>query len=198
MINTVLSFSGGKDSSFALYKLKEQGIKVSCLITTIWKKSGDTVAHGEKIEKVKRQAEALDIPLEFVTTDFEAYTEDFKMKLNEIKKMYQFDAIAFGDIYLEGHRKWGEALAEATGLKALYPLWTKEENAIDLLHDYVKAGFKSKVIKIDEEKLPKAWLNREVDEDFIADIITYDVCPLGESGEYHTYVYDGPIFKKNE
>ena len=198
MTKTALSYSGGKDSSFALHKLQEQGIQVACLITTIWEKSGETVAHGEKRERVKKQAEQLGIPLEFIVTDFQKYTNDFKVRLQEVKDAYQLDAIAYGDIYLEGHRKWGVDVAESVGLDALYPLWTKQELAIDLLYEYVEAGFKSKVIKVDEEKIPKNWVGREVDAAFIRDILKYDkVCPLGESGEYHTYVYDGPIFQGN-
>lgn len=195
---TALSFSGGKDSTFALYKLKEQGIPVVCLITTIWKESGETVAHGDKLERLEQQAKQLGIPLELVVTDFENYTADYKQKLMELKNTYKLDAIAFGDIYLEGHREWGEELAKSVELAYLYPLWTKQEEAVKLLYDYVAVGFKSKIMKVDEDKLPRDWIGREVDASFIQDILTYDVCPLGESGEYHTYVYDGPIFKKNQ
>lgn len=193
-MRTGLSFSGGKDSTFALYRLKEQGISAACLITTIWKEYGETVAHGEKLERLKQQANQLGIPLELVVTDFESYTTDYKQKLMELKHIYKLEAIAYGDIYLEGHRKWGEELAKSVDLKSLYPLWTDQDKAIQLLYDFVASGFKSRVIKVDEEKLPKEWVGREVDMNFIRDIQTYDVCPLGESGEYHTHVYDGPIF----
>lgn len=196
MKNTALSFSGGKDSCFALYKLIEEGIPVACLITTVWKESGETVAHGEKLERLKHQAEQLNIPVEWIVTEFNTYTDDYVTKLKHLKEMYQLEAIAFGDIYLEGHREWGEQLAESVGLEALYPLWTKQEEAVNLLYDYVEAGFKSRVMKVDETKLPKEWVGRELDRNFIQDILRYDVCPLGESGEYHTYVYDGPNFKK--
>ena len=197
MIRTALSFSGGKDSTYALYKLKQLGCRVECLVTTRWKGNRKTVAHGENEERINSQAEQLGIPLVFIDTDFEDYTDDFKQKLLELKKKYKLDAIAFGDIYLEGHREWGEQLANATELDALYPLWTKQEHAVKLLHEYVADRFKSKVIRVDEEKLPKEWIGREVDESFIEDILKYDVCPLGENGEYHTYVYDGPIFEES-
>lgn len=198
MMKAALSFSGGKDSSFALHKLQEQGVQVACLITTIWKENGETVAHGEKEESIQKQARAIGIPLEFIITDFKNYTEDFKKRLIEIKSTYNIEAIAFGDIYLEGHREWGEGVAEAAGVKALYPLWKKEENAIQVLQDYVAAGFSSKIIKVDEAKLPKSWVGRKIDEAFINDILKYNVCPLGEAGEYHSYVCDGPIFQNGE
>lgn len=196
MGETVLSFSGGKDSVLALYYLKQQRIPVEALVTTVWKESGETVAHNESLERLERQAESLRIPIEWVVTDFENYGSDFADKLNELKKKYELKNIAFGDIYLEGHREWGESLAESTGLNALYPLWRPQEEAKKLLDEYVAAGFKSKVIKVDESKLPKDWVGREVNQQFIEDILKFDVCPLGESGEYHTYVYDGPIFSE--
>lgn len=195
MMRTVLSFSGGKDSVLALYRLQQQKIPVVCLITTVWKNNGKTVAHDERTDRIEEQAARLGLPVEWIVTDFENYTTDFQQKLNHLKDMYQLEAVAFGDIYLEGHREWGENLAEATGLEALYPLWTAKEKAIDLLHQFVDAGFKSVIIKIDEKKLPSEWLGREIDESFIQDIVKFDVCPLGESGEYHTFVYDGPNFK---
>lgn len=196
MNKTALSFSGGKDSIFALYHLQQKEIPVEVLVTTIWKESGESVAHNESTERLEEQAARLQIPIEWVVTHFENYTIDFEKRLKELKAKYQLSSIAFGDIYLEGHREWGEKLATNTKLNALYPLWRKKEESAKLLHDYVQAGFKSKVTKIDPKKLPESWMDREVDEAFIKDILTYDVCPLGESGEYHTYVYDGPNFIK--
>lgn len=195
MKNTVLSFSGGKDSMFALHRMKKQGIPVVCLVTTVWKESGETVAHGENLSRLEDQAARLNIPIEWVITDFENYTNDYKCRLEEIKEAYQIERIGYGDIYLEGHRKWGEELAESVGLEAYYPLWTERKEAIKLLTNFVEAGYKSKIIKLDEEKLPSEWLGREIDKSFIKDIVSFDVCPLGESGEYHTYVYDGPLFR---
>ncbi|ASN06772.1 Dph6-related ATP pyrophosphatase [Virgibacillus necropolis] len=191
----VLSFSGGKDSCLALYKLQQQNSKVSCLITTIWKQSQETVAHDEKREKIAEQADNIGIPVHFMETDFETYTEDFVTNLEELKGQYNIDSIAFGDIYLDGHREWGEQVAEHAGLEALYPLWTKQASVIDLLQEVIDVGFKAKIIKVDKTKLPEEWVGRSLDESFIHDIQQKDVCPMGESGEYHTAVYDGPIFK---
>lgn len=196
MNKTALSFSGGKDSIFALYHLQQQRVPVITLITTVWKDSQKSVAHDETLERLEQQASRLNIPVEWIETDFDNYTTDFEEKLKELKVVKGIENIAFGDIYLEGHREWGEKLAANTGLKPLYPLWRKQEESAELLYEYVHAGFKSKITKVDATKLPKSWLGREIDESFIKDILTYDVCPLGESGEYHTYVYDGPTFLK--
>lgn len=191
----VLSFSGGKDSCLTLYKLQQQNIKISCLITTIYEKTQETVAHDEKREKIEAQAKSIGIPVHFMETDFKTYTEDFVRNLEVLKQEYKIDGIAFGDIYLDGHREWGEQVAEKAELEALYPIWTKQENVLGLLREVVDTGFKARVIKVDKEKLPEEWVGRTLDEPFIRDILQRDVCPMGESGEYHTAVYDGPVFQ---
>jgi len=189
-----LSFSGGKDSCFALHKLQEKNIEIACLFTTIWKQNQKTVAHEEERTRIIEQGESLNIPVHFIETDFDDYREDFVRNLQKLKNRYVLDGVAFGDIYLEGHRKWGEGVAKDVDLEAVYPLWTKQDNALRLLQEFVDTGFRAEVIKIDQEKLPKDWLGRELDNTFITDIKQKDVCPMGESGEYHTAVYDGPGF----
>lgn len=190
-----LSFSGGKDSCFALYKLQEKGVEVACLLTTIWQKSGSTVAHDEKREQIEQQAVRVGIPVCFIETDFDTYTGDFVRAVEDLKEEYGIDGAAFGDIYLEGHREWGEQVTRKASVEAVYPLWTKQENMLQLLREIIAAGFKAKVIKVDPERLPADWVGRMVDLNFAQDIAKYDVCPMGESGEYHTTVLDGPIFK---
>lgn len=195
MKQVALSFSGGKDSCLALYKLQQQNSNVSCLITTVWKQSQETVAHDENREKLQAQASSIGIPIHFIETDFKTYTTDFVWNLEVLKNKYQIEAIAFGDIYLDGHREWGEQVAEKAGLESMYPIWTKQEKVLDLLHEVVDVGFKAQVIKVDQTKLPANWVGRVLDESFIREIQQKDVCPMGESGEYHTAVYDGPIFE---
>ncbi|ALX48898.1 hypothetical protein [Lentibacillus amyloliquefaciens] len=190
-----LSFSGGKDSCLAFYYLQKQGLQVACLLTTVWKESGDTVAHNEKRERVLNQADRLSIPVHFIETDFHTYTNDFVFMLGSMKERYGIDGAAFGDIYLEGHRSWGEQVAQKAGVEPVYPLWRDQAEVLELLHEFVDTGFKAEVIKVDAEKLPDSWAGRRIDSSFIDDILKYEnVCPMGESGEYHTYVHDGPIF----
>src|SRR5699024_5301003 len=140
------------------------------------------------------QANSLQLPVYFMETDFKSYREDFVKSLRELKEKYQIDGVAFGDIYLEGHRGWGEGIAQQTGLSACYPLWSDKRSLLALLKKFVRLDFNATVIKVDDTKLTSNWVGRSVDESFIADISTYDVCPMGESGEYHTFVHDGPTF----
>lgn len=193
-MRVALSFSGGKDSCFALHQLQKENIDVVCLLTTVWKVDKTTVAHSESLARMKNQAKSLQIPIYFMETDFNEYGTDFVKSLEEIKTMYSVDGIAFGDIYLDGHREWGENIASEADLKPYYPLWSKKQNAMPLLKTFVYLNFKAIVTKVDDTKLPADWVGRPLDASFITDISQYDVCPMGESGEYHTFVHDGPIF----
>lgn len=193
-MRVVLSFSGGKDSCFSIYELQKNDIEVACLLTTVWKESQTTVAHEENLARMEEQAASLGIPVYFMETDFKRYGDDFVRSLQEIKATYSVDRVAFGDIYLEGHREWGEDIASQANLKPYYPLWSSKQNALPLLKKFVDLEFQAAVTKVDNTKLPAEWAGRLVDASFIEDISLYDVCPMGESGEYHTFVYDGPIF----
>lgn len=190
-----LSWSGGKDSCLALDKLTKQGVEVACLVTTVPVEIGRTFGHGENVELVNLQGRALAIPTEFISCTFENYSISFADTLIHLKQKYQLDGIAFGDLYLEGHREWGEKLAGEALLESIYPLWGSKEDAIRQLNTFVKSGYKATVIRIREEILDETWLGRQLDAAFVRDIAKIDCCPMGESGEYHTFVSDGPLFQ---
>ncbi len=97
-------------------------------------------------------------------------------------------------MYLDGHREWGEALAKDTGLEALYPLWMQQKDTLLELSKFIDSGYRAIVIRVMREKLSDEWLGKQLDGQFLEDIQKYDICPMGESGEYHTFVYDGPLF----
>ncbi|WP_100403499.1 diphthine--ammonia ligase [Bacillus sp. FJAT-42315] len=189
-----LSWSGGKDSCMALDLLVKQGYEVACLITTVPKEIGRTFGHDEKTEWIERQSNALSLPLHFVRCSLDRYTETFIEDLVQLKERFQLEGIAFGDIYLDGHREWGENVAAAVGLPALYPLWSKEEDSLQLLQNFIQSGYKAMIIRLRLDVLDDAWLGRQLDEDFYVDIQSQDLCPMGEHGEFHTFVYDGPLF----
>src|SRR5690625_955099 len=186
-----LSFSGGKDSCLALYELQQQGYDVSCLFTTVWEKNNKTVAHETSLETIKKQAERLQLPIHFIHTSFATYADDFVATLVKLKEQYRLTSVAFGDWYLDGHREWGEQQAERAALTPFYPLWSKKTEMLHKLRYFVRLGFVAEIIKVDEEKLPREWLGRVIDEQFVNDIASYDVCPMGENGEYHTTVIEG-------
>jgi diphthine-ammonia ligase len=196
MKRAALSWSGGKDGCMALDKLVKEGVKVECLLTTVPKEMGRTFGHGEKRELILLQGEALDIPVRFIECTFEGYTDSFISALKVVKEEYGLNSIAFGDLYLDEHREWGEKAAAAAALEASYPLWMKEDEALAALEAFVDSGYKAKVIRVREDVLGDGWLGREVDESFARNIQHTASCPMGEAGEYHTFVYNGPLFRK--
>ncbi|MDZ5473032.1 diphthine--ammonia ligase [Bacillus sp. 31A1R] len=192
-----LSWSGGKDSCLALHTLMEQGYEVVSLVTTVPKELGRTFAHGERTELIKLQGESLNIPVHFIECQFESYTENFFDSLKELKQTHGITGIAYGDLYLDEHRDWGEKVADQANLTAIYPLWMKKEDSLSALEKFVQSGYQAVVIRVREDVLDDTWLGKPLDEKFLEEIqLNTEVCPMGEAGEYHTFVYDGPLFTK--
>lgn len=134
--------------------------------------------------------------MHFISCTYESYTDHFIGALKELKEQYSFTAIAFGDLYLDEHREWGEKASAEAGLEPLYPLWMEKENAILALQQFADSGYKAAVIRVRDDKLDPSWLGMEVNQPFIDRALNTDICPMGEAGEYHTFVYDGPLFTK--
>ncbi|MCM3766919.1 diphthine--ammonia ligase [Neobacillus niacini] len=193
----ILSWSGGKDSCLALDVLIQQGYEIVSLVTTKPEDGNRTFAHDERTELIQLQGEALNLPVHFIDCTFETYTEQFVSTIQTLKNQFQITGIAFGDLYLEGHREWGEKVAAAAGVEALYPLWTTKDAALKSLENFVQSGYQAVVVRIREDVLDESWLGRLVDESFLQDVQHAPICPMGESGEYHTFVFDGPLFAKS-
>ncbi|MFC0272841.1 diphthine--ammonia ligase [Metabacillus herbersteinensis] len=191
-----LSWSGGKDGCMALHSLTKQGHEIVCLITTVPSEIGRTFGHGEKTEAIKCQSDALGIPVHFIECTFEGYTQSFIDSLIKLKEKYALTSVAFGDLYLDGHRNWGEEVTKAAELEAIYPLWMEKQHAPLALQAFVDSGYKAVIIRIKEEVLEESWLGQEIDQQFVENIKDKNVCPMGEAGEYHTFVYNGPLFMK--
>jgi diphthine-ammonia ligase len=180
----------------ALDSLILQGFEVVCLVTTVPKELGRTFGHGERTEMIKLQGEALNIPVHFIECTYETYTDQFINAVQSLKNQFHITGIAFGDLYLNEHREWGEKVAATAAVEALYPLWMKKEAAILSLEKFVQSGYEAIVIRVREDVLDDTWLGRIIDGSFLQDVQTTTICPMGESGEYHTFVFDGPLFSK--
>lgn len=180
----------------ALDALISQGFEVKCLVTTVPKELGRTFGHGERTEMIKLQGEALNIPVHFIECTYENYTDQFVNAVQSLKNQFHITGIAFGDLYLAEHREWGEKVAETALVEALYPLWMKKEAALQSLDKFVQSGYDAIVIRVREDVLDDSWLGRIIDESFLHDVENTSICPMGESGEYHTFVFDGPLFSK--
>lgn len=147
--------------------------------------------HETPTKLVKRQAEAIGIPLRIFSTNFDlSYTNCIKKEI-EFFRSKNIDTSIFGDIFLTELRKYRESKCNEVGFNALFPLW--ELSPVEIMNNFVSLGFKAVIVSIDESKLSKNMLGRIIDSSFIeAYPKNSDIC--GENGEYHSFVYDGPIF----
>lgn len=195
-MRVLLSWSGGKDACMCLDTLIKNGDKVVCLLTTASEETGRTFGHDEKREMIKAQAESLQIPVHFIEIDSNKYTESFIEDVHMLKEKYSTEAIAFGDLYMPEHREWGENVAKKTGLKALYPLWMKKEDEKAGLDRFINSDYKAMLIRVLKDLPITNWLGKTLDHKFAEDVSKIGICPMGEAGEYHTFVYDGPLFTK--
>lgn len=188
------SWSGGKESSLTCHKAILEGFDISFLLNMITEDGVRSRTHGLDSRLLAAQSEAIGIPIVQRKTTWDSYEDEFKKAVSDLKKHGIAGGI-FGDIDLQEHRDWVERVCKESGVEAFEPLWKKERGY--LLKDLIGAGFKTIVVATKSELMDDRWLGRNIDEKFINDLAVLkniDLC--GEAGEYHTFVTDGPIFKK--
>jgi uncharacterized protein (TIGR00290 family) len=190
-----ISWSGGKDSALALYKIISSGeFDIVHLHTVIDNDSKRVGLHGVKEELIERQARALGLKLVKLylpaTEDHAAY-ESLMRTFYSACKTDNITGVVFGDIFLEDLKTFREKMLEASGATGIFPLWKKDSRA--LIKEFLEVGFKTLLCSANASIFQSSDLGKTLDEDFIRSIPSAaDVC--GENGEFHTFVYDGPIF----
>lgn len=192
----IFNWSSGKDSALALYKvLREDQFEITSLLTSINREFQRISMHGVPVSLLEKQAESLGFPLIKMELPkeptMEEYREIMAKTMNEIKSGGVTHSI-FGDIFLEDLKKYREEQLSTIGIKAVFPLWKK--NTTELIHEFLDLGFKTIVTCVNETYLDKSFSGRIIDKDFINDL-PENVDPCGENGEFHTFTFDGPLFK---
>lgn len=185
----VASYSGGKDSIFAVYRAIEAGLEPMELITTYNEKR--SWFHGMSESLLQRVSASVAIPLTLIRTPDKLYTENFEKALTASKEKGA-EVVVFGDIDIEGHLEWCSVRCEKVGLIPYFPLW--KESRKKLVYDFIDAGFSTAITIVDTTRMPEEYLGQVLDRS-VADAIEKsgaDIC--GENGEYHTFTFDGPLF----
>ena len=190
----VASWSGGKDSCFALYKALKENYQVMSLLTFM-RTETTTNFHGLNVKLLDAQAQALGISLVKYVTKPETYEQQFKAALRKFK-VQGAEGLLTGDIYeVAGHEeRWLERICKEVDLQPIRPLWMGDTKQI--LQDFVNAGFEATIVRTNKSVIGEEWLGRQLNQNFLHEILKLkNVDPCGEGGEYHTVVTDGPIFK---
>lgn len=195
-IPVYFNWSGGKDSSMALHRLlQDERYEVVALVTTVNEQHERISMHGVRRELLHEQAKQIGIQVHEILLPDSPNMSDYEAAMERGLQPLLDKGIrhcAFGDIFLEDLRIYREKQLERVGVTALFPLWG--EDTSELIHDFIDQGFKTTIVCTQADKLDASFAGRIIDNQFIKDLPA-SVDPCGENGEFHTFVFDGPIFQ---
>jgi uncharacterized protein (TIGR00290 family) len=190
-----LSWSSGKDSAWSLHLLRrDPEIEVVSLITTINEAFDRVAMHSVRRQLLERQAEAAGLPLWVIPLPWPCTNDEYESRMRQVCARAvgeDIQAIAFGDLFLADIRAYRERQLEGTGLDPMFPVW--QIPTAELARDMIAAGLRAKITCIDPNRLSPDFAGRDFDAQFLADL-PRDVDPCGENGEFHSFVYQGPMF----
>jgi len=197
LIPTLMSWSGGKDSCLALYEIqKAQDYRVAALLTTVTRDYDRISMHGVRRILLERQAASLGLPLHEVFITKDATNQEYETKMEEAFSMYReqgIDRIVFGDLFLEEVRAYRDQFLARHDMHGIYPVWLRDTT--EFIREFIKLGFKAVITCVNGEVLDSSFAGMMIDENFLSALPPH-VDPCGENGEFHTFVFDGPVFKE--
>lgn len=194
---TLMSWSSGKDSAWALHVLRAiSDIEVVGLMTTVNQVHQRVAIHAVRLELLQRQAEALGLPLEVIDLPSPCTNSQYEAAMGKFvdeSKQRGIECMAFGDLFLADIKEYRETKLAGTGITPLFPLW---QTPTDLLaKEMVSSGLRAVVTCVDPQQLSLSFAGREFNDQFLVDLPKH-VDPCGERGEFHTFAFDGPMFEK--
>ena len=194
--SVLFCWSGGKDSAMALHALREDRTRrVTALLTTITEEYDRISMHGVRRELLERQADSIGLPLHPVLIPPHCINAVYEERMKEALEAHLAKGVrhvAFGDIFLEDLREYREKNLAGIGMAALFPIWKRDTR--ELAREFVRLGFRAIAVCVDPRVLDASFSGRELDATFFSDLPP-GVDPCGENGEFHTFAYDGPVFK---
>jgi len=197
MEKVIFCWSGGKDSALALYEIqRSQKYEIVSLLTTITEVYDRVSMHGVPRILVEQQARSLGLPLEEVFIPKSCSNEEYESKMRTTLAKFKRDGVSsaiFGDVFLEEVRRYREDNLSKAGMKGIFPIW--ERDTAELSRSFIALGFKAIISCVDSKILDKTFAGRMLDEKFWAELPP-NVDPSGENGEFHSFVFDGPIFRE--
>ena len=192
-----MNWSGGKDSALALHQIRNSGgFEITHLLTSINSTHNRISMHGVRRSLLEAQAASIGIPLKTIELpeqpDMATYERNMSEAVHELKDTGCTPSI-FGDIFLEDLRVYRESKLRELDISCEFPLW--HQNTLMLTKEFIAQGFRAVVVCVDGKYLDKSFCGRMIDESFLAELPA-NVDPCGENGEFHSFVFDGPVFKE--
>lgn len=189
----IMSYSCGKDSTLALYRMIKKGHIPEALLVTVNKNESRSWFHGVPQELINEVSKALNIPLILVESKGDDYAKVFTKALINAKDTLGIDSCVYGDIDLEPHRVWCTDRCNEALIEAVFPLW--QEDREELVYEFIDSGFKTVIKNVKLECMGEEFLGKILTREVVRDIKSTGSDACGENGEYHSFVYDGPLFK---
>ncbi|MDD3013583.1 MAG: diphthine--ammonia ligase [Candidatus Gastranaerophilales bacterium] len=193
----VFSWSSGKDSALCLHEVLESNkYEIISLLTTVSEEYDRIFMHGVRKTLLDSQAESLGIPLNKVFVSSSPSNDEYEAKMKETLLAYKekgVGSVAFGDIFLEDLKEYRDKKLAIVDMKGLYPIWKRDSK--ELVKKFIDLGFKAIVTCVNSKVLDKSFVGRVIDDDFLNDL-PENVDPCGENGEFHSFAFEGPIFKE--
>jgi len=194
---TLLSWSSGKDSAWALHTLRRRSdLEIAGLLTTMNQLYQRVAIHAVRLELLQCQAEAVGLPLHIIDLPYPCSNSQYEAamkKFIEQSRRQGIECMAFGDLFLADIKEYREAKLSGTGITPVFPLWLKPTD--QLASEMISGGLRAVVTCVDPKQLPASFAGREFNEDFLS-ALPDCVDPCGERGEFHTFAFDGPMFSK--
>jgi uncharacterized protein (TIGR00290 family) len=186
------SWSGGKDSAFALHEARRAGADPRLLVSMMVESGERSRSHGLSRELLAAQADAVGLPIEFGAASWSGYEAEFLRVLGRAIGAGGPTVGVFGDIDMQDHRDWVERVCGLAGARAVLPIWQRDRRV--LMGEVLEAGFEAVIVAVRDGVLPPELLGRTIDADLVTEIERAGADAAGENGEYHTLVVDGPLF----
>lgn len=193
----LLSWSGGKDSSMALFELqRSRQYRIASLLTTVTEAYDRISMHGVRRVLLEQQAESIGLPLRKILISTTCVNDEYEAKMRAALADFQksgVETVAFGDIFLEDLRAYRENNLAKAGMKGLFPIWKQDTR--ELVRRFLRLGFKAVIVCVDAKVMDQSFAGRRIDEEFLRQLPN-GVDPCGENGEFHSFVFDGPLFRR--
>jgi diphthine-ammonia ligase len=191
--NSLCSWSGGKDSCFALMQSITQGYIPKVLLNVLNEEGKISRSHGIPSSILQQQAKVANLPIHLISSSWQNYEKNFTNALEELKNKYLLTNAVFGDIDLQPHRDWEEKVCANAGLKAILPLW--QQNRKQLVHNMLEAGIESIIVSCNE-RMGEKFIGEKITLVLIDELESMGIDACGENGEFHTLVLNCHLFTK--